>query len=60
MDVTLTFSFDPEGDPLGVLLMIDFFALRSEQYHFLIRLFQEWEVSKFVLLSFSFYAPFSL
>ena len=39
-----SFSLDPEEDPLGVLLMIDFYALRSEQFSFLIRLFEEWEV----------------
>lgn len=39
----LLLSLDPEEDPLGVLLMIDFYALRSEQFSFLIRLFEEWE-----------------
>ena len=39
------FSLDPDSDPLGVLLMIDHFALRSDQHQFLIRLFDEWEVS---------------
>ncbi|CAH3171003.1 unnamed protein product, partial [Porites lobata] len=39
----LLLSMDPEEDPLGVLLMIDFYALRSEQFSFLIRLFEEWE-----------------
>ena len=39
-----SFSLDPEEDPLGILLMIDFYALRSEQFSFLIRLFEEWEV----------------
>ena len=34
-----------------VLLMIDFYALRSEQFHFLIRMFEEWEVSAFLLVS---------
>lgn len=37
------FSFDPDNDPLCVLLMIDFYALRSEQYVFLVHLFEEWE-----------------
>nr|KAG5713109.1 hypothetical protein BaRGS_021903 [Batillaria attramentaria] len=36
-------SLDPDGDPLCVLLMIDFYALRSEQYSFLLRMFEEWE-----------------
>ena len=38
-------SLDPDEDPLGVLLMIDFYALQSEQFSFLIRLFEEWEVN---------------
>lgn len=37
-------SLDPDADPLGVLLMIDYYALKSEQYHFLRRLYDEWEV----------------
>ena len=41
---TLVFSLEPDEDPLGVLLMIDFYALQSEQFSFLIRLFEEWEV----------------
>lgn len=40
-------SLDPDGDPLCVLLMIDFYALRSEQYTFLIRMYEEWEVRNF-------------
>ena len=44
-------SLDPDGDPMCVLLMIDFYALRSEQFHFLIRMFEEWEVSAFLLVS---------
>ncbi|XP_066019517.1 ribosome quality control complex subunit TCF25 isoform X2 [Pocillopora verrucosa] len=39
----LLLSLDPDEDPLGVLLMIDFYALQSEQFSFLIRLFEEWE-----------------
>ena len=38
------FSLDPDGDPLCSLLMIDYYAIRSEQYDFLVRLYQEWEV----------------
>ena len=40
-----SYSLDPDSDPLGTLLMIDYYALKSEQYSFLIRLFNEWEVS---------------
>lgn len=39
----LLLSLDPDEDPLGVLLMIDFYALQSEQFSFLVRLFEEWE-----------------
>lgn len=38
------FSLDPDNDPMCVLLMIDFYALRASEYSFLIRMFQEWEV----------------
>ncbi|EDO46412.1 predicted protein, partial [Nematostella vectensis] len=36
-------SLDPDSDPLCALLMIDFFALTSDQYSFLLRLYEEWE-----------------
>lgn len=39
----LLLSFDPDNDPMCVLLMIDFYALRSEEFAFLIRLYKEWE-----------------
>lgn len=39
----LLLSFDPDNDPMCVLLMIDFYALRASEYAFLIRMFQEWE-----------------
>ncbi|XP_068722284.1 ribosome quality control complex subunit TCF25-like isoform X2 [Montipora capricornis] len=38
----LLLNLDPDEDPLAVLLMIDFYALRSEQFDFLVRLFEEW------------------
>ena len=34
---------DPVNDPLCVLLMIDFYAIRAEQYPFLIRLYTDWD-----------------
>ena len=37
-------SLDPDGDPLCVLLMLDYYALRAGEYGFLINLFREWEV----------------
>ncbi len=39
-------SLDPDGDPLSVLLMIDFYALRCEQYEYLVNLYDEWEPKK--------------
>lgn len=41
----LILSLDPENDPLAIILLIDFYALRSKQYDFLIQLYQEWEQS---------------
>ncbi len=37
-------SLDPEGDPLCILLMMDYYALRCDQYDFLLNLYQQWEV----------------
>jgi len=42
----LLLSFDPDNDPLCVLLMIDFYALRSEQYVFLVHLYEEWDLHR--------------
>lgn len=41
----LILSLDPENDPLAIILLIDFYALRSKQYEFLIQLYREWETS---------------
>ena len=40
------FSLDPDGDPLCVLLMIDFYAIRCEQFDYLINLYKEWDSIK--------------
>lgn len=40
----LFFSLDPDSDPLCMLLLIDFLALRSREYHLLLQLYQDWEV----------------
>ena len=42
---SMVYSLDPDTDPLGILLILDFYALRSGEYKFLIRLSDEWEVS---------------
>ena len=36
-------SLDPDEDPLCMLLLLDFYALRSEQYDFLVRMYTDWE-----------------
>lgn len=41
----LILSLDPINDPLAIILMIDFYAIRSKQYEFLINLYREWENS---------------
>ena len=37
-------SLSPDDDPLCALLMIDFYAIRAEDYAFLRQLYLEWEV----------------
>lgn len=36
-------SLDPEGDPLAVVLILDFYALRSKEYSWFIQFADEWE-----------------
>lgn len=36
-------SLDPEGDPLAVVLALDFYALRSKEYEWLVNFAEEWE-----------------
>ena len=38
-------SLDPEKDPLCVLLMIDYYAVRAGEYQFLADLYHAWDVS---------------
>jgi hypothetical protein len=42
----LLLSLDPTNDPLGALLMIDYYALRSNQYEYLVQLYEEWNASR--------------
>uniref|UniRef100_A0A1B6CWB0 Transcription factor 25 n=1 Tax=Clastoptera arizonana TaxID=38151 RepID=A0A1B6CWB0_9HEMI len=42
----LLLSLDPDTDPLGIILSIDFYALRSQNYDWLIRFATEYEPSK--------------
>lgn len=36
----LLLSLDPENDPLGALLSIDFYALKAQEYNYLKRLYE--------------------
>lgn len=45
----LLLSLDPDGDPLAVKLMIDFYALRSREYQWLMEFILEWNSSKNLL-----------
>jgi len=45
----LILSLDPEGDPLAVVLALDFYALRSQEYEWLVRISEEWENSRHLL-----------
>ncbi|KAK7115258.1 ribosome quality control complex subunit TCF25-like [Littorina saxatilis] len=58
----LLLSLDPDGDPMCALLMIDYYALRAEQYNFLIRLFEEWEAFRNLtqLPNFAFSVPLAM
>jgi Transcriptional repressor TCF25 len=55
-------SFDPDNDPLGIVLMIDFYALRAEQYTYLIRMHSEWESHRNLsqLPNFAFSVPLAM
>ncbi|OXU28086.1 hypothetical protein TSAR_013885 [Trichomalopsis sarcophagae] len=42
----LLLSLDPEGDPLAVVLMIDFYAIRSKEYEWFCEFCNLWENSR--------------
>ncbi|XP_041454564.1 transcription factor 25-like [Lytechinus variegatus] len=42
----LLLGFEPDKDPLGVLLMLDYYALKTDQYDYLIRMYAEWEAHR--------------
>ena len=42
----MKFRLDPKEDPLCVLLMIDYYALKAEQYDYLIRMYDELEITR--------------
>lgn len=41
----LILTFDPDTDPLAMILVIDYYALRAKQYEWLVQLYEEWEVT---------------
>ncbi|EAT35520.1 AAEL012307-PA [Aedes aegypti] len=41
----LILTFDPVSDPLAIILMIDFYAIRAKQYEWLVQLYDEWEAT---------------
>lgn len=50
----LLLSLDPENDPLFASLMIDFYAIRSEEYDYLINFISKWKhLSKLPNMKFS-------
>ncbi|RXM29545.1 Transcription factor 25 [Acipenser ruthenus] len=42
----LILSLDPDNDPLCMLLLLDFLSLRSREYSFLSRIYEEWEAHR--------------
>ncbi|XP_067133475.1 ribosome quality control complex subunit TCF25 isoform X2 [Centruroides vittatus] len=55
-------GLDPMEDPLCVILMIDYYALRSAHYDFLIRMYHEWEAERNLsqLPNFAFSVPLAI
>lgn len=39
----LIMTFNPETDPLAMILVIDYYALRAKQHEWLVQLYNEWE-----------------
>lgn len=42
----LVYSFAPEQDPLAMLHVIDYYALRAKQSEWLVQAWHEWKVEK--------------
>lgn len=41
----LILSFDPVNDPLAIILLVDYYAIRAKQYEWLVTLYEEWEAT---------------
>lgn len=39
----LILTFDPTNDPLAMILIVDYYALRAKQYEWLVQLYDEWD-----------------
>lgn len=42
----LLLTLDPDNDPVGVLLLVDFYAMRARQFQWFVSLYEELEVKK--------------
>lgn len=42
----LLLSLDPDGDPLAVVLLIDFYALKAKEYEWFIEFCELWDTSR--------------
>ena len=42
----LALGLDPDNDPLGVLLMIDFYAIRAQQFQWFVEFVSSWDMTK--------------
>uniref|UniRef100_A0A182Y114 Uncharacterized protein n=1 Tax=Anopheles stephensi TaxID=30069 RepID=A0A182Y114_ANOST len=41
----LILSFDPVNDPLAMILVVDYYAIRAKQYEWLVTLYEEWDAT---------------
>ncbi|XP_058058996.1 ribosome quality control complex subunit TCF25 [Anopheles bellator] len=41
----LILSLDPVNDPLAMILIVDYYAIRAKQYEWLVNLYDEWEAT---------------
>lgn len=41
----LILTFDPVSDPLAIILIVDYYAIRAKQYEWLVQLYDEWEAT---------------
>ncbi|KAK8761270.1 nuclear localized protein 1 [Amblyomma americanum] len=58
----LLLGLDPENDPLCVTLLLDYYAIRADQYQYLVRLYHEWDAERNLcqLPNFAFSVPLAL